>query len=207
MIIFVAPNQKNQNMNEGTKYVNEFDPKSKNPLKGIQEAESKLKFNNIQSCIAVGIAAAENNFLTGIHLTSGTTHVSHELSHTIQQIKQKNYNKKLCKIYLVAAYETFHSQTQLVKQLKQISDQIFLCNIHVQNRDGANIDVKMQRGGSNVNVFVREHVVFLKDNANGVIPKNISNQERSTRIAQGRNIYETDRDSKPWQQVFMTKLL
>ena len=90
MIIFVAPNQKNQNMNEGTKYVNEFDPKSKNPLKGIQEAESKLKFNNIQSCIAVGIAAAENNFLTGIHLNTGTTHVSHELSHTIQQIKQKN---------------------------------------------------------------------------------------------------------------------
>ena len=56
-----------------TAYLDESNPNSRSPNYRVQSDPQELKYNNIQSCIAVAMYPSATNQLVGVHLTTATT--------------------------------------------------------------------------------------------------------------------------------------
>lgn len=196
-----------------TKHVNEYNTNATgaNPMKltnMVQQDSQKLKFNNIQSCIAVGIIPAAGNMMTGVHFTTSSTSSDAELMIALNRIKNLNAGVKF-DAYLVASYNEHHSKTNLVKKLKKICQHIYLCDIPPNAANGADVDVKMERTGNGVKIYIREHAVFLLDGGGQRILKAkyvgvpINN---AAMVSSGKTQYQNDRDQKPWTPAPFIKI-
>ena len=194
-----------------TKHVNEYDPNATGGIKStnmVQTDSMKLKFNNIQSCIAVGFVPSTGTMMTGVHFTTLSTGDDAELAAAMNTIKNLNTGVQL-DAYLVASYSAHHSRTNLVKKLKKICRSIYLCDIPPNAAGGANLDVKMERTGNGVRIYIREHAVFLTDadGRNKVKPKYAGAAvNQMEMLKSGKTIYQKDRDQKPWTPAPFTKI-
>lgn len=191
-----------------TKYINEFNPNSRQENNGVQEGLVKLKFNNIQSCIAVGIVPEDNSKMIGVHLTQASTHSKLELKEAISRIKGMGGNKK-CSVYLVASYSN-HRDSYLLQLLKdKLTKNIYLCDLTADVRGNANIDVKMIKTGNRISTYIRIHAENIKDDSGHFIYKAglaaLTKQERKARNP-GKSDWVTDRDSKPWSPAIFRKI-
>jgi hypothetical protein len=192
-----------------TKYADEFDPNSRHQNRGVQEDNAKLKFNNIQTCIAVGIVPEDNSKIIGVHFTTTSTFSKDELREAIGRIKGAGADRN-CKVFLVASFGN-HEKSFLVQELKsKLTKNIYLYDVPPETSGAANIDVKMVRAGDLMNVYIRMHAELLKGPGGGAVVKPgyaaMSNDEKANFRAAGKNMYETDRDDKPWMYVSCRKI-
>jgi hypothetical protein len=190
-------------------HVNEYDPRSKNQTRGIQTDPYKLKFNNIQSCIAVVLCVFDNdghraptiNRLIGVHInTSNLGNNEMELNIALSQLKQDG--DTLIDIYLVGPYDDKYAGTRLAEKLKYLDPRsIKLFNLTpIRAGWGANQDVKVEANGDTLNVYYRDCVKvnqdLIKDRYN---PNKGGVKYTNADLAVGRHKYVNDRDQKPWK--------
>lgn len=128
-----------------TAYLDEYNPNSRRVNCRVQADAASLKYNNIQSCIAVAIYPSATRQLVGVHLTTATTQNVAEMKTARDELKQALGKVAHCKAYLVANYTTHHAHTTLKRELLKIVSDVFICDVTpVVGRDGANIDVKIE---------------------------------------------------------------
>jgi hypothetical protein len=181
-----------------TKYLDEYNPTGRQASTKVQSDAHKLKFNNIQSCIAVVLVPDGAQTMVGVHLTTMSTFNKTELQGLMNELKTA-VGPGACDAYLIAAY-TNHSGADLTKELKKFARCVSLCDVPgVSATDtGADIDVKVELHGTKISAFVRRHAVNIKDAAGRVTQK--PNYNRAT-ARPGQPMYITDRDDKPWMAV------
>lgn len=185
-----------------TKYLDEYQPNTRIISKQVQSDAHKLKFNNIQSCVAIVLLPASRRTLVGVHLTTWTTNKPNELAGVMQELAAA-VGGEACDAYLVTTYG-HHSQTQLRAQLKGIARSIYLCDVPPTSSKAADVDVKVELNGGRLTAYVRNHAVFQKDTAGAAIPN--PHYDRATALP-GKPAYLTDRDDKPWMAVAFRPLL
>jgi hypothetical protein len=181
-----------------TKYLDEYQPNSRWVNQRVQSDTHKLKFNNIQSCIAVVLVPVGGQRLVGVHLTTMSTGNTAELKTVLQELRAAVGNVP-CDAYLLAAF-AHHAQTNLKKELKTFARSVSLCDVPGASATStaADVDVKVELVGGHLMAYVRNHAVNLKDERGGVKPN--PNWDRQTALpGQPQNL--TDRDAKPWMAV------
>jgi hypothetical protein len=183
-----------------TAHVDEFDPRSRWAPRGVQTDALKLKFNNIRSCIAVGIVPHTGGQLIGVHFTTSSTQTDPNEMDTAFATVTNLLAGSSCDVYLVAAWG-YHADTKLLKKLKNFASTIYLSDVTPSMSNEADVDVKMEKtGGAGVVISVRQHVVQLP----GQILKAkyaTPGAARPNVMQTGKNLYQSDRDSKPWLRV------
>ncbi|HEY6337305.1 MAG TPA: hypothetical protein VIW68_02315 [Candidatus Sulfotelmatobacter sp.] len=188
-----------------TKYLDEYDYKSRYSNRRVQSDDKKLKFNNIQSCVAVFLVPVGKQMMIGIHLTTFHTESNAELQTAMQELKTAAGTGPFDG-YLVCQWGTFHSKTELKNELKKLARALYLCDVPIKGLNpatrvtntAADVDVKVEFLGSVIQAYVRPHVVMLKDAARAAIPK--PGYDAKTALP-GQGAYQTDRDSKPWTAI------
>ena len=209
------------------KHVNEYDPRPSNSqqTRRIQEDFFKLKFNNIQSCIAVCLCVyagapiggqrggggawsytvpSRVTKLIGIHFnTINLMQNEAEIDIAIQHLGAMH--KPRFDVYMVGPYNRNYATSNLAAKLRGLgAEHVYVFNVNYrQTSEGADIDVKMENAGTHLNVFYRDHALpdFSQKKAKydpaqgGVAPS--LNQILNV----GVNSYETDRANKPWQRI------
>ena len=184
-----------------TKYLDEYIRDSKQVARQVQSDDKKLKFNNIQSCVAVILVGPKK--MTGVHLTTATTRKGKEdeFAQALSELKAAAGAGPL-DAYIVCAWG-WHKDTGLGKGLKQLARAVYLCDVPQTAQKEANIDVKVHLlgdrpfGGLRLQAYIREHAV-------NQMPKPNFNWKTAQ---PGKPSYLTDRDSKPWIVVAFTRLL
>jgi len=180
-----------------TKYLDEYNPNSKAVNFRVQSDSKKLKFNNIQSCMAVVLVPSGGQSLVGVHLTTKTTGTESELKTAMKELKTAIAGAT-CDGYLVAAYTNFHAQTGIAKELKKICRTVSVCNVPgVEVSGSADVDVKVELRGNMPIAYVRPHAANL-ESAPGQFIKNLN---RPKNAEPGKPWNLTDRADKPWQAV------
>lgn len=185
-----------------TKYLDEYSTARGLLAAKVQSDTRKLKFNNIHSCVAVTLLPAGGNTMTGVHLTTANTGDRAILARVMQELRNA-VGAGPCDAYLVSHW-SWHSATQLAKELKKIARALYLCDVPVKgDSDAAQVDVKFELTGGRMVAYVRDHAVFLKDARGGVT---VNPRYNRATAAPGKPMYLTDRDDKPWQAVAFRKL-
>ena len=187
-----------------TQYLDEYDPKAKSVAKKVQSDVQKLKFNNIQSCIAVVLVPVGRQIMVGVHLTTSTTTNKAELKSVMEELRQAA-GAGPCDAYLVSAW-AYHAGTDLAKELKKLARAVYLCDVPAKSAAdaSADVDVKVQLAGSRLQAYVRLHAVNLKDASGRAIVN--PDWNRATALP-GKPQNLTDRDAKPWMAVAFRPLL
>ena len=188
-----------------TKYLDEYNPTGRGLNYHAQADASKLKFNNIQSCIAVVLAPDGGNTMAGIHLTTKSTADLGELRAAVTELRDA-VPGQTCDAYLVATFK-FHAGTPLVKELKRVARSVYLCDVTPTDAviGGADVDVKFELLGGRMVVHVREHAKFLETRADGSAGRTPNPSFKATSPA-GKPRSKTDRDGKLWIPVSFAKL-
>jgi hypothetical protein len=186
-----------------TRYLDEYNPRSRDVSTKVQSDPNKLKFNNIQSCIAVVLVPAGGGRMVGVHLTTITTFDTQELKGVMNELKAA-VGPGACDAYLLAAY-TNHDHSDLGPSLKKLARTVWLCDVPVVGgkNQGADVDVKVELHGGQVIAYVRKHAVIIKDAAGRSTPKPGFNPATAL---PGKPMYMTDRDDKPWMAVTFHQL-
>ena len=147
-----------------TAYLDEYNPNSTRPNYRVQSDPQELKYNNIQSCIAVAIYPSATRQLVGVHLTTATTTNPNEMKKVREELRQALGNVQRCNAYLVANYRTHHAKTTLKRELSKIVSSVLVCDVSPvggQNT-GADIDVKIKlRDDGQPRCYVRSHAPFM----------------------------------------------
>ena len=197
-------------------HVNEYDPMSRDQTRGIQTDPRKLKFNNIQSCIAVvlcvyntGTGLPVINRLIGAHInTINLDNNELELNIAISQLKQAA--NTVLDIYLVGPYDAQYATSRLRGKLMYLNPRSMkLLNFSpVIAGSGANKDVKVEVAGAGVNIYYRDCVVWdrntLKDKYNPALGNPSFGM---TDLNQGHHSYVNDKALKPWQPATIFRVL
>ena len=186
-----------------TRYLDEYIPGSRQLSRKVQSDAHKLKFNNIQSCIAVVLVPAGGTTMVGVHLTTMSTFNKAELAGVMNELKTAA-GAGACDAYLIAAY-TNHDHSDLGPALKKLAKTVWLCDVPAVSKTnaGADVDVKVELHGGQVTAHVRTHAVALKDSTGGARQK--PGFDRTTALP-GKPSYMTDRDDKPWMAVSFRRL-
>lgn len=186
-----------------TAHVNEYNPNARSAANGVQTDPQKLKFNNIQSCIAVIVVPRTGTQLIGVHFTTISTGTSPaEMDAAFTAIRSL-LGRTACDVYLVAAWR-HHATTELLRKLKKFASAIYLCDVAEDGAGAANVDVKVDLNGGSALIAIRSHTVFLKDAANqrilkpafaggGAVPAGF--------LQAGHSIHQNDRGAKPWTRI------
>jgi len=191
-----------------TSHVNEFDPKAlttKNPIyttNGVQ-SDTKLKFNNVKSCIAIALLPRGGNALIGVHLTVRSIITAPtEMDAAFTEMKGR-LNNANCDAYLVASFAHYR-KTQLVRKLKTLANNVYLCDVPEKHENEADVDVKMELIGSAVQVWLRDHALILT-NASGarILKSKFATAEDVPRNygSIGKSAYQSDASAKPWMRI------
>jgi hypothetical protein len=183
-----------------TAYLDEYQPGSRRAENGVQSDMRCLKFNNIQSCIAVVLVPGNKNRLIGVHLSTITTSRPAETKTVRAELLDELGKATNSAVYLVANYKTHHAASTLKKELQKITKSIFLCNISpVSQKDtSADVDVKMELVGQQVRCYVRLHAPHIHPQvakpkpAGGWIP--------------GQPRTERDKEGRDWQVVDFVRI-
>jgi hypothetical protein len=179
-----------------TKYLDEYDTNARHLSNKVQSDPRKLKFNNIQSCIAVVLLPVGGGTLTGVHLTTITTNSKAELTRVMGELRAA-VGPGACDAYVVSTWSN-HASTDLKKELKKIARTLYGCDVPAPAGGGAaDVDVKFELAGGRMTAYVRQHVVTLRAAGGGAIVN--PNYNRAT-AAPGKPMYLTDRDdpNKQW---------
>jgi hypothetical protein len=183
-------------------HVNEYNPNSSNAVYGVQTDPQKLKFNNVKSCIAVGIVPRGGNQLIGVHFTVLSTQNDSEMDGALTKVRSLLGGSK-ADVFLVAAW-SHHATTNLLKKLKKFASTVSLCDVAPNSASEADVDVKMEMNSSGILISVREHALIIKGTDGNRIPKAkyaTPGSFTKTDGAAGKTMFQTDRDSKPWMRV------
>lgn len=183
-----------------TKYLDEYIPNTKQAARKVQSDTRKLKFNNIQSCMALVLLPAGAQKLVGVHLTTGTTTKPDEIDSAMKDLRAE-VGTATCDAYIVANYTAFHARTTLGKSLKKLARKVYVCDLPAMSdtNKSADADVKVELSGGVMSAFVRRHAVNLTTAPNQFIRK--PNAVVGAGAVPGKPIHETDRDAKPWIPV------
>jgi hypothetical protein len=191
-----------------TKYLDEYIPNTKQVARQVQSDTRKLKFNNIQSCMALVLLPAGGQKLVGVHLTTGTTTKPHEIDSAIKDLRAE-VGGGVCDAYIVANYTEFHARTGLGKALKKLVRKVYVCDLPAatDTNKSADADVKVELSNGVISAYVRRHAVALPDPANprGFLRK--PNAVTGPGAVPGKPTNLTDRDQKPWMPVPFQPLL
>ncbi len=186
-----------------TAYLDEYNPNSRSPNYRVQSDPQELKYNNIQSCIAVAMYPSENNQLVGVHLTTATTGNRTEMKTVRDELRQALGKVQTCTAYLVANYQTHHASTTLKRELSKIAGSVLVCNVTaVSAKDtSADVDVKIELMGGQPKCYVRSHAPFMSP-AGGVgrIPKPRPEAGWAS-WTPGKPKTELDKTGRPWMVV------
>lgn len=131
-----------------TKYLDEYNPGAKGLNYQAQADAGKLKFNNIRSCIAVVLVPSGGNTMAGVHLTTATTKNMTELQSAMADLTGAA-GPGPHDAYLVAAFG-YHAGTPLVKALRKVARNVYLCDVTPDKDDPAHeadVDVKFEAKG------------------------------------------------------------
>src|SRR5512147_3255473 len=109
-----------------TKYLDEYNPKAAGVNFRVQSDNRKLKFNNIQSCMAVVLLPVGGATMVGVHITTATSNSAEELTTVTRELRAA---AGACDAYLVANYTTFHARTGLGKALKKLARKVYVCDL------------------------------------------------------------------------------
>lgn len=182
-----------------TKYLDEYSETSKSPNKRAQSDNRKLKFNNVQSCVAIVLVPLGQQTMAGIHLTIRETKDKAKLAGSLQEL-QGVAGAGPFDAYVVSAWEAYHSQTDLGKALKELARAVYICDVPEQIvGKGADVDVKVELvSGPRLQTYVRPHAVMVKDAAGRYIAN--PSYDKATALP-GKSSWLTDRDSKPWMAI------
>lgn len=177
-----------------TAYLDEYNPNSRHANYRVQSDSSRLKYRNIQSCIAVAIYPTASRKLVGVHLTTATTGNPKELQIACDELRQAIGNVSGSKAYLVANYRTHHAATRLKQSLKQFVAQVLVCNIGPVSttNTGANADVKIELKANRPVCYVREHAPALFNQ-----PK----PKPDGGFKPGQATVKSDKSHREWQAV------
>lgn len=145
-----------------TAYLDEYNPGARGQNFRVQSDPRKLKYYNIQSCIAVAMYPSAAGQLVGVHLTDGTTHSSSEMKSVRDELRAVLGKVRNCKAYLVANYTQFHAASRLRRDLKKIAASVMLCQVTgaLGPDKAADIDVKIELVSTRVLCYVRSHAPF-----------------------------------------------
>jgi hypothetical protein len=148
-----------------TAYLDEYNPNSTSQNFRVQSDPQELKYNNIQSCIAVAIYPSATQQLVGVHLTTATTTNPKEMKIVRDELRQALGNVQRCNAYLVGNYRTHHTNTTLKRELSKIKivSSVLVCDVSPvggQNTS-ADIDVKIKLQGVQPRCYVRSHAPFI----------------------------------------------
>jgi len=156
-----------------TAYLDEYNPNANRPNCRVQSDPARLKYNNIQSCIAVALHPGPNGDLVGVHLTTLTTGNLRELQTACQELSERLGAARNCNAYLVANYKTYHAGTRLKKELKKLAKNIYVCNVSQVSptNTAADVDVKIELVGNRPRCYVRLHAPLLRNSQNQVQQK------------------------------------
>lgn len=181
-----------------TKYLDEYNPNARAINNRVQSDVRKLKFNNIQSCIAVVLVPVGAQKLVGVHLTTISAGSAAE-TQTVMRELAAAVGGGACDAYLVATF-AHYARTGLPKELKKLARTVSLCDVPGVGAGpgGADVDVKVELNGGRLLAYVRPHAVPLTDERG----RNIPNPNRNAATAEaGKPWNLTDRDDKPWMAV------
>ncbi len=190
-----------------TKYLDEYNPNSRGLSYRAQADASKLKFNNILSCIAVVLVPVGSVTMAGIHLTTSSTNNLAELKLAMAELKAAINNQK-CDAYMVATFG-FHAGTQLHAQLKKVARAVYLCDVQPDKDNqaqDADVDVKFELSAGRMLAFVRQHARYLETRADGTAGRTPKPNWNAATAAPGKPRNLTDRGEKPWYPVAFKKL-
>ena len=146
-----------------TAYLDEYNPNSNSPNYRVQADATTLKYNNIQSCIAVAIYPSATGQVVGVHLTTATTGNPAEMKTVRDELLAAMGNVPRSQAYLVANFKTHHAGTTLKRELSKIVSQVFLCNVSSvsDTNTSADVDVKIEVVGNQPKCYVRTHAPFM----------------------------------------------
>jgi hypothetical protein len=181
-----------------TKYLDEYNPKAAGVNFRVQSDDRKLKFNNIQSCMAVVLLPVGGHTMVGVHITTATSKSAEELTTVVKELRAA-VGPGPCDAYLVANYTTFHARTGLGKALKKLARKVYVCDLPPSSDtvNAADADVKVELSGGVMAAYVRRHAVFVTDASN----RRIKKPNAVPGAVPGKPSYLTDRDDKPWMPV------
>ena len=140
-----------------TAYLDEYNPNARGQNYHVQSDPQKLKYYNIQSCIAVAMYPSAAGYLVGVHLTEGTSHSSSEMKSVRDELRAALGNVRKCTAYLVANYREYHATSRLKRDLKKIAASVMLCHVTGGPDKAADIDVKIEVNATLVLCSVRSH--------------------------------------------------
>lgn len=180
-----------------TKYLDEYNPNTQNVNNRVQADADKLKFNNIQSCVAVVLQPVGGGPMTGVHLSTITTYSSHELKQAMKELKQKAGSGTF-DAFVVSMW-SHHATTPLKAALKKLARAVYSVDIPPSG-NSADVDVKFEMKSGRIGVYVRQHVTLLKSSGGGAIVK--PGFALATPMP-GKPMYMTDKDdeAKQWMAV------
>lgn len=146
-----------------TAYLDEYNPNSRGLNFRVQSDRQTLKYNNIQSCIAVAIYPSSNGQLVGVHLTTATTGNAAEMKTVRDELLAAMGRANNSRAYLVANFKTHHANTTLKRELSKIVSQVLVCNITPVSgtNTSADVDVKIELVGNTPKCYVRTHATFM----------------------------------------------
>jgi hypothetical protein len=191
-----------------TSYLDEYIPNTKQVSRQVQTDTRKLKFNNIQSCLALMLLPAGGQQMVGVHLSIATTNKPDEIKQVVGELRAAVGNTT-CDAYIVANYTEFHARTGLGKALKKLARKVYVCDLPAaSDKDkSADADVKIELSNGVIAAYVRRHAIGLKDPANPHAFLRKPNAKIGAGAVPGKPTYLTDRDQKPWMPVPFQPLL
>lgn len=181
-------------------YLDEYIPGSRQVARQVQSDLRKLKFNNIQSCMALVLLPAGGQRLVGVHLSTVTTGKPHEIASAMNDLRAA-IGGATCDAYIVANYTEFHARTGLAKAVKKIARKVYVCDLPAASdtNNAADADVKVELTGGVIAAYVRRHAVNLTNPAGQFIQK--PNAVLGRGAVPGKPTNMTDRDDKPWMPI------
>lgn len=194
-----------------TVHVNEFNPSNSAAMYGVQTDPRKLKFNNIQSCIAVVLCVYNKvkvgiptiKTLIGVHInTFNLGKGEAELKIAVARLKQHRTDEPF-DIYLVGPYDTHYAASNLAKKLKSLNPrEIKLANLPVNAGKAADQDIKVEAMGANLQISQRDCVKIehgvLKDKYD---PTKGGVAITKEQLAAGKHKNVNDKALKPWASI------
>ena len=191
-------------------HVNEFSANHRLAVNGVQTDARKLKFNNIQSCIACVLCvyngaskASGIKHLMGVHLNTGNfTNNGLEVNIAMAMLKQPKGT--VLDVYLVGPYELRYAATGLLSKLGYLKpQQIKLGNFTpAEGKDTANKDVKFEVMGNDVAVYQRDCVKIDHTQTKPKYDVAKGGTKFTMQDAQaGRQSKPNDKADKPWVRI------
>ena len=191
-----------------TSYLDEYIPNSRQVSRQVQSDTRKLKFNNIQSCLALMLLPAGGQRMVGVHLSISTTGKPEEIKQVVGELRTA-VGGGTCDAYIVANYTEFHARTGLGKALKKLARKVYVCDLPAASdtNNSADADVKIELSNGVIAAYVRRHAVGLKDPAQPSSFLRKPNAKIGAGAVPGKPTYRTDRDDKPWMPIPFQPLL